>query len=235
MRRNGNAAVALPVFAALGDETRLRVVSRLSEEGPLSIARLTEGSHVSRQAVTKHLRVLEDAGLVRGERAGLSAREQKALFLNQEGEPFSADGKSLDRIVRLIGQKAGVRVWTHMLRHTYATHTLASLQRSRDRIRIEPLAFLQRQLGHASINTTMVYLHLVNELADDAVLAPNDAARTDGGFKDREIRFHRHRLWPAAEAAPPDFTSRDIHAALRLARNSFMRPSAFWMFGVEFA
>jgi DNA-binding transcriptional ArsR family regulator len=66
MRRSG----AAPVFAALGDATRLRVVQRLSEEGPLSIAKLTEGSQVTRQAVTKHLRVLEDAGLVRGERDG---------------------------------------------------------------------------------------------------------------------------------------------------------------------
>lgn len=68
--RRSNAAAAVPVFAALGDETRLRVVSRLSAEGPLSIARLTEGTEVSRQAVTKHLRVLEEAGLVRGEREG---------------------------------------------------------------------------------------------------------------------------------------------------------------------
>jgi DNA-binding transcriptional ArsR family regulator len=59
-----------PVFAALGDETRLHVVARLCEEGPLSIARLTEGSDVSRQAVTKHLRVLADAGLVRSRRDG---------------------------------------------------------------------------------------------------------------------------------------------------------------------
>lgn len=61
---------AAPVFAALGDETRLRVVTRLCEEGPLSISRLTEGSDVSRQAVTKHLQVLEDAGLVQGARDG---------------------------------------------------------------------------------------------------------------------------------------------------------------------
>lgn len=59
-----------PVFAALGDDTRLRVVARLCEEGPLSITELTAGSSVSRQAVTKHLRVLEGAGLVRGERLG---------------------------------------------------------------------------------------------------------------------------------------------------------------------
>lgn len=61
---------AAPVFAALGDETRLGLVVRLSSGGPLSIARLTEGLHVSRQAVTKHLRVLEEAGLARATRVG---------------------------------------------------------------------------------------------------------------------------------------------------------------------
>ena len=60
----------VPVFAARGDETRLRLVTRLSAEGPLSIARLTVGSNVTRQAVTKHLRVLADAGLARGSRLG---------------------------------------------------------------------------------------------------------------------------------------------------------------------
>jgi integrase/recombinase XerD len=110
----------------------------------------------------------------RGQRASLSKDVHRPLFLNQAGLPFSADGKSLDRIVRLIGQKAGFKVWTHMLRHTYATHTLVVLQRNRAANRIEPLVFLQQQLGHASIQTTMVYLHLINELADDAVLAYDD-------------------------------------------------------------
>jgi DNA-binding transcriptional ArsR family regulator len=59
-----------PVFAALGDETRLRLVSRLCDEGPLSIAKLTAGSHITRQAITKHLSVLASAGLVRGTREG---------------------------------------------------------------------------------------------------------------------------------------------------------------------
>jgi DNA-binding transcriptional ArsR family regulator len=58
------------VFAALGEENRLRLVVRLCDDGPLSIARLTEGSHVTRQAITKHLRVMEDAGLVRSTRRG---------------------------------------------------------------------------------------------------------------------------------------------------------------------
>jgi DNA-binding transcriptional ArsR family regulator len=71
MRRDAGALVAAaPVFAALGDEQRLRIVGRLSREGPLSIARLTDGAQVTRQAVTKHLHVLEGAGLARGERRG---------------------------------------------------------------------------------------------------------------------------------------------------------------------
>lgn len=61
---------AAPLFAALGDPTRLHVVARLCAGGPLSIARLTEGSRVSRQAITKHLDALSEAGIVRSERAG---------------------------------------------------------------------------------------------------------------------------------------------------------------------
>ena len=59
-----------PLFAALGDETRLRLVARLCTDGPMSIARLTAGSHVTRQAVAKHLRVMERARLVHCSRRG---------------------------------------------------------------------------------------------------------------------------------------------------------------------
>ena len=55
-----------PLFSALGDGTRLRLVDRLCSGGPQSIARLTAGSSVTRQAITKHLRVLGDADLVPG-------------------------------------------------------------------------------------------------------------------------------------------------------------------------
>lgn len=58
------------VFAALGDETRLKILKRLQKRQRCSISELTEGFAVSRQAVTKHLRVLENAGLVRAEREG---------------------------------------------------------------------------------------------------------------------------------------------------------------------
>ncbi len=57
------------MFAALGDETRLKLVARLCA-GPGSIKTLTEGSTVTRQAITKHLQVLAEAGLVKDVRRG---------------------------------------------------------------------------------------------------------------------------------------------------------------------
>jgi DNA-binding transcriptional ArsR family regulator len=72
--RNGALMSSAPIFAALGDERRLRLVARLCAGGPQSIARLTAGSQVTRQAVTKHLLVLADAGLVRGARQGRESR-----------------------------------------------------------------------------------------------------------------------------------------------------------------
>jgi DNA-binding transcriptional ArsR family regulator len=58
------------VFSALGDATRLQLVSRLSGRRRLSITRLTAGTGMTRQGVTKHLRVLAQAGVVRGVRRG---------------------------------------------------------------------------------------------------------------------------------------------------------------------
>ena len=71
---------AAPVFAALGETTRLTLVARLCAEGPLSISRLSEGTGVTRQAITKHLHTLAQAGVVHGSRSGprthLGARNQ---------------------------------------------------------------------------------------------------------------------------------------------------------------
>ena len=61
---------AAPLFAALGDATRLRLLARLSAHGPDSITGLSARSDVTRQAITKHLAVLARAGLVRDERRG---------------------------------------------------------------------------------------------------------------------------------------------------------------------
>jgi DNA-binding transcriptional ArsR family regulator len=69
VKNRGNAGAA-HLFAALGDETRLKLVARLCTAGPLSITRLTDGATVTRQAITKHLNVLADVGIVRGIRSG---------------------------------------------------------------------------------------------------------------------------------------------------------------------
>ena len=63
-----------PIFAALGDPTRLSVVAKLCTGPPCSITRLTEDTKLTRQAVTKHLRVLQRARLVRSTRAGRESR-----------------------------------------------------------------------------------------------------------------------------------------------------------------
>lgn len=82
------------VFAALGDETRLSVLGRLSAGTPQSISRLTEGTYLSRQAVTKHLRVLETVGVVRSIRAG-----RENLFA-LEPKPIEDARKYLDEVSR---------------------------------------------------------------------------------------------------------------------------------------
>ena len=83
-----------PVFAALGDETRLALVTKLSGGSRFSIARLTEGSALTRQAITKHLRVLQDAGLVRGTRQG-----RESLF-ELEPKPLDEARRALEGIAR---------------------------------------------------------------------------------------------------------------------------------------
>jgi len=69
-RRGSAARQAATVFAALGDATRLRLMRRLSTEGPLSITRLSEGTGITRQGITRHLHALGKAGLVRDRKAG---------------------------------------------------------------------------------------------------------------------------------------------------------------------
>ncbi len=83
-----------PIFAALGDETRLRIIAILCAGGAVSITQLTAGTDISRQAVTKHLHVLADAGLVRDIKAG---RERLWEF---EARRLEEARRSLDAISR---------------------------------------------------------------------------------------------------------------------------------------
>lgn len=70
MSKDGTEDAAATLFAALGDGTRLGLLRRLGDGAPHSIARLSQGTGLTRQAVTKHLHVLENAGLVASARAG---------------------------------------------------------------------------------------------------------------------------------------------------------------------
>jgi DNA-binding transcriptional ArsR family regulator len=88
------AGAPAPVFAALGDETRLRLLARLGSGEPMSISRLTTGSGISRQGVTKHLRVLAGAGLVRSSRRG------KESLWRLERNRLEEARRSLDLISR---------------------------------------------------------------------------------------------------------------------------------------
>ncbi|SFK19470.1 ArsR/SmtB family transcription factor [Rhodanobacter glycinis] len=82
------------VFAALGDPTRLRLVAALCTGGALSIAQLTAGTAITRQAVTRHLQVLADVGLVQDARMG---RERRWAF---EPAPLEAARRSLEQVSR---------------------------------------------------------------------------------------------------------------------------------------
>jgi DNA-binding transcriptional ArsR family regulator len=89
--RNNVAANRRPralVFAALGDETRLLLVARLSGGQPHSISELAHGSRLTRQAITKHLRVLENVGIVHGVRTGRENRFALDLQPMQEARKY---------------------------------------------------------------------------------------------------------------------------------------------------
>lgn len=96
-----SARAPVSVFAALGDRTRLRLVETLARGAPHSISRLTEGSPLTRQAVTKHLRVLEDAGLVKSERRG-----REILFAFAPA-PIEDARRFLDEVSRQWGDALG--------------------------------------------------------------------------------------------------------------------------------
>ena len=78
--RHASRSTAL-VFAALGDTTRLKLVSRLNDGEALSIAQLADGLHLTRQGVTKHLRVLERAGIVKSASVG---RESRFVYVPEQ-------------------------------------------------------------------------------------------------------------------------------------------------------
>jgi len=89
------------IFAALGQETRLSLVTKLSEGLPCSISQLTGGSKLTRQAVTRHLRVLEEVGLVHSTPSG-----RESLF-ELDTIPFKDIGEYLEFVSEQWKQALG--------------------------------------------------------------------------------------------------------------------------------
>jgi DNA-binding transcriptional ArsR family regulator len=89
------------VFAALGDETRLSLVAKLCGGQPRSIAQLTDGSRLTRQAITKHLRVLERVEIVR------SVRDGRESLFELNPEPIEEIKKYLDLVSEQWDQALG--------------------------------------------------------------------------------------------------------------------------------
>ena len=103
MRKRHRTATPAAIFAALGDETRLRLIARLTEAGPQSIASLADGFDMSRQAISKHLRVISDAGLARSGRRGREAVWQlEADGLADAQRYLQAIGKDWDDKLRRL-------------------------------------------------------------------------------------------------------------------------------------
>jgi DNA-binding transcriptional ArsR family regulator len=90
--RPGGWKPYVSVFAALGATARLRLVGKLSLGKPCSISALTAGSRLSRQAVTKHLRILERAGIVRG------ARRRRETLFDLDPRPVALAGNYLKTV-----------------------------------------------------------------------------------------------------------------------------------------
>ena len=93
------------VFAALGDDTRLVIVSKLQDGSDRSISKLTEGLSLTRQGVSRHLRVLEKARLVRRRRVGRETRYQLEVEALSRARDYLARASSqwdhtIDRLAK---------------------------------------------------------------------------------------------------------------------------------------
>ena len=96
----------------------------------------------------------------------LGATKSLNMFLTRYGEPFAADG--LVAPLKRLGERLGFHLHPHMLRHTFATHTLAALEdlKRAGRLRSSPLVILKGLLGHSHITTTSRYVHYLDAIDD---------------------------------------------------------------------
>ncbi|MCS3464473.1 MULTISPECIES: site-specific integrase [Citrobacter] len=108
-------------------------------------------------------------------RKSYSDQNYSALLLTNNGRPYSKD--AVVDVMKSYEKKCGFYIRAHMLRHTYGTYTLLALRRGED-FKGEPLLYVRDRLGHSDVQTTMIYLHLINQLEAQSVLAYEDEIDT---------------------------------------------------------
>ena len=101
--------------------------------------------------------------VARHQLASFTDEDPAALFLNQYGNAYKPDGFGLNHA--LVDLNLNFDVTAHVLRHTYATHTLYEMRKNKTSQ--DPLLYLKQRLGHASINSTLIYLHYLDQVEDD--------------------------------------------------------------------
>ena len=112
--------------------------------------------------VVRHRRVRADAAA--------PAPDCGAVFLTERGRRYG--NTAFTDLFAALQRRVGFYVRPHMLRHTYATYTLWRLRQSSHQG--DPLLYVRDRLGHSSVVTTAVYLHLINQLDTDLVLQHED-------------------------------------------------------------
>ena len=101
----------------------------------------------------------------------MSGNAPRALVLTANGTEYSKD--VVVDVMKAIEKVAGFPVRAHMLRHSYGTYTLAALRKA-PTFEGEPLLYVRDRMGHSDVQTTAIYLHLINQLDAQAILAHED-------------------------------------------------------------
>lgn len=102
----------------------------------------------------------------RSGRSKLSLKDFPQLFLSDKGCAYSTVSNTINKKLNELGLPFAV--YPHIFRHTYATHTLAALQKRSD-LNFNPLMYVRDRLGHSSIVTTEKYLHFIDDIADGVI------------------------------------------------------------------
>jgi site-specific recombinase XerD len=110
----------------------------------------------------------------RRERSRDTDNRQRALFLTEAGEVYG--DTALTDVFSGLSRRVGFRVRPHMLRHSYGTYALMRLRKHG--FKGEPLLYVRDRMGHSSVATTSVYLHLINQLDAHLVLLHEDELDT---------------------------------------------------------